>query len=81
MRTYYFILPLFIMLSLTSILTRPISADENFTPTQDDINTWRYGALILPEDALIQGAPAVASELLENEKSWAKGVKNFSSQV
>tara|TARA_Y100000589_G_C27140745_1_gene624578 strand:+ start:567 stop:1559 length:993 start_codon:yes stop_codon:yes gene_type:complete len=77
MRTYYFILSLFVVLGLTSILTRPISADENFTPTQDDINTWRYGALILPEDVLIQGAPAVASELLKNEESWAKEVKKY----
>ena len=79
MRTYYFILPLLILLGLTGISTRPISADENFTPTQDDINTWRYGALILPEDALIQGVPTAASEPLESEQSWAKGLKKCSS--
>ena len=58
------------VLGLKSIVSIPINADQTFVPTKDDINTWRYGALLLPENALAQGALAVASQMLKNEKTW-----------
>ena len=39
------------MLGLISIVINPVEADQKLVPTEDDINTWRYGALILPENA------------------------------
>ena len=77
MRTHFLVLALFVVFGLISIFTKSINADEKHNPTQDDINTWRYGALILPENALAQGAPAIASELLQNEETWAKEAKKY----
>ena len=66
MRTNSLLLSLLVFLGIFSTVIKSVNADQNFVPTEDDINTWRYGALILPENDLVQGAPAVASQLLQN---------------
>ena len=77
MRTNSLVLCLLMILGIISIVINPVEADQKFVPTEDDINTWRYGALILPENALAPGAPAVASHALQNEKIWGEAVKKF----
>ena len=77
MRKNSLVLCLLMILGIISIVINPVEADQNFVPTEDDINTWRYGALILPENALAPGAPAVASHALQNEKTWGEAVKKY----
>ena len=77
MRTNSLLLSLLVFLGIFSTVIKSVNADQNFVPTEDDINTWRYGALILPENALVQGAPAVASQLLQNEKTWGEEAKKY----
>jgi dienelactone hydrolase len=52
-----------------------VNAGELFTPTEDDIKTWRYGKLILPGSSTTSGVPLEVSELLQDTEDWAQNVK------
>ena len=60
------------LLAVTISVKNLVTANDKFTPTEDDIKTWRYGALILPQSALAPGAPANASHLLNNVETWVE---------
>ncbi|MBM09115.1 MAG: hypothetical protein CMF69_05995 [Magnetovibrio sp.] len=65
------------LLTVTIPVKNLVVANDKFTPTEDDINTWRYGALILPQSALAPGAPANASHLLKNVETWAEDTAKY----